>query len=447
MDVSVETTGAIGRKMTVKVPAEQLDGAVAARLKRLARTAKIPGFRPGKIPMKVIESRFADQALAEAADEIISSSYREAINGESLDAAGPPSIEPKNLTRGEDLEFIANFEVFPDVPRTDIRDLPIERQTCEVVDADIDRTIETLREQRTTYEADEKASEEGDRVLIDFEGRVDGEVFEGGEAKDYPVVLGKGALLPEFESGVTGARAGEELTVQMTFPEDYPGGEVAGKEAEFKISVKEVGAPKVPEIDEDFIRTFGVEDGSEAAFRQEIRTSLERERDQRARAQVRQAVLEALMQDNEFEVPSALVDEEINRSIMAVRQQLQQQGLPHDGPIDRANYLDEAYRRVRLGLAMHGVVKRLEIKPDADRVRERVEEMGSTYSDPDQFVRWYFEDKSRLAQIESVIVEEQAIDALLEEANITDQTVSFEEFMRPQPPATVSAGDEETDAE
>jgi trigger factor len=447
MDVSVETTGAIGRKMTVKVPAEQLDGAVAARLKRLARTAKIPGFRPGKIPMKVIESRFADQALAEAADEIISSSYREAINGESLDAAGPPSIEPKNLTRGEDLEFIANFEVFPDVPRTDIRDLPVERQTCEVVDADIDRTIETLREQRTTYETDEKASEEGDRVLIDFEGRVDGEIFEGGEAKDYPVVLGKGALLPEFESGVTGARAGEEVTVQLTFPEDYPGGEVAGKEAEFKISVKEVGAPKVPEIDEDFIRTFGVEDGSEAAFRQEIRTSLERERDQRARAQVRQAVLEALMQDNEFEAPSALVDEEINRSIMAVRQQLQQQGLPHDGPIDRANYLDEAYRRVRLGLAMHGVVKRLEIKPDADRVRERVEEMGSTYSDPDQFVRWYFEDKSRLAQIESVIVEEQAIDALLEEANITDQTVSFEEFMRPQSPATVSAGDEETDAE
>ena len=190
MDVSVETTGAIGRKMTVKVPAEQLDSAVAARLKRLARTAKIPGFRPGKIPMKVIESRFADQALAEAADEIISSSYMEAINGESLDAAGPPSIEPKNLTRGEDLEFIANFEVFPEVPRTDIRDMPIERQTCEVVDDDIDRTIETLREQRTTYEAAEKASEEGDRVLIDFEGRVDGEVFEGGEAKDYPVVLG-----------------------------------------------------------------------------------------------------------------------------------------------------------------------------------------------------------------------------------------------------------------
>ncbi|HCX88776.1 MAG TPA: trigger factor [Gammaproteobacteria bacterium] len=438
MDVSIETTGAIGRRMTVKVPAEQLDGAVAARLKRLARTAKIPGFRPGKIPMKVIESRFADQALAEAADEIISASYMEAINGESLDAAGPPAIEPKNLARGEDLEFIANFEVFPEVPRTDIRDLPIDRQQCEVVDADIDRTIETLREQRTSFETVDKAAETGDRVVIDFEGRVAGEAFEGGEAKDYPVVLGKGALLAEFESGITGARAGEDLTIQLTFPEDYPGAQVAGKEAEFAISVKEVGAPEVPEIDEDFIRTFGVEDGSKAAFRQEIRTSLERERDQRARVQIRQAVLEALMRDNEFEVPSALVDEEINRAIMAVRQQLQQQGLPHDAPIDRANYLDESYRRVRLGLAMHGVVKRLEIKPDPDRVRERVVEMGSSYSDPDQFVRWYYEDKNRLAQIESVIVEEQAVEALLEEAKINDTTVSFEKFVRPQSPATVA---------
>jgi len=446
MDVSIETTGAIGRRMTVKVPAEQLDGAVAVRLKRLARTAKIPGFRPGKIPMKVIESRFADQALAEAADEIISASYMEAINGESLDAAGPPAIEPKNLARGQDLEFIANFEVFPEVPRTDIRNLPIERQQAEVVDADIDRTIETLREQRTTFETVDKAAENGDRVVIDFEGRVDGEVFEGGEAKDYPVVLGKGALLPEFESGITGARSGEDLTVQLTFPEEYPGAQVAGKAAEFMISVKEVGGPKVPEIDEDFIRTFGVEDGLEASFRQEIRTSLERERDQRARAQIRQAVLEALMQDNEFEVPSALVDEEINRAIMAVRQQLQQQGLPHDAPIDRANYLDESHRRVRLGLAMHGVVKRLEIKPDPDRVRERVVEMGSSYSDPDQFVRWYYEEKSRLAQIESVIVEEQAIEALVEEAKVNDTTVSFEEFMRPQPPATV-AGDASGDSE
>ncbi len=435
MDVAIENTGAIGRRMTVKVPAEQLDGAVTAKLNRLAKTAKIAGFRPGKVPMKVIESRFADQALAEAADELISRSYFSALTEKELDAAGPPAIEPKTMARGQDLEFIADFEIFPDVTKTDLKGVAIERQHCEVKDEDIDRTIDTLRQQRTAYTAAEKTAGTDDRVTIDFEGRVDGEVFQGGEAKDYAVVLGKGALLADFESALMNAQAGDDLTIALTFPEDYPGTEVAGKAAEFSVKIKEVATPEVPEIDEAFIKTFGIEDGSVEAFRTEIRTSLERERDQRARMKVRETVLDALMKDNEFEVPTALVDEEINRSIQAVRQQLQQRGLPHDGPIDRANYLDEAYRRVRLGLAMHGVVKRLEIKPDADRVRERVMEMGSSYSDPEQFTKWYFEDKSRLAQIEAVVVEEQAVDALLAEATVTDATVSFEEFMRPEAPA------------
>ena len=433
MDVSIENTGAIGRRMTVKVPAEKLAGAVTTRLKRLARTAKIAGFRPGKVPMKVIESRFADQALAEAADELISSNYFAAISDQSLEPAGPPAIEPKSLTRGEDLEFVANFEIFPEVSKTELTGMSIERQNCEVGDDDIDRTIDTLRSQRTNFTTAEKNAEMGDQVTVDFKGRVDGEIFQGGEANDYAIVLGKGALLKEFEDGLMGASAGDDLTIKLTFPEDYPGTEVAGKDAEFEVKLKEVGVPEMPEVDDEFIKTFGIEDGSVESFRKEIQTSLERERDQRSRAKIRQSVLEALMKDNEFEAPSALVDEEINRSIAAVRQQLQQQGLPHDAPIDRANYLDEAYRRVRLGLAMHGVVKRLEIKPDPDLVRERITEMGSSYSDPDQFLKWYYEDKSRLAQIESVVVEEQAIDALLQEANVSDTTVSFEEFMRPEP--------------
>ena len=310
--------------------------------------------------------------------------------------------------------------------------MSIERQNCEVGDDDIDRTIDTLRSQRTNFTAAEKNAEMGDQVTVDFKGRVDGEIFQGGEANDYAIVLGKGALLKEFEDGLMGASAGDDLTIKLTFPEDYPGTEVAGKDAEFEVKLKEVGVPEMPEVDEEFIKTFGIEDGSVESFRKEIQTSLERERDQRSRAKIRQSVLEALMKDNEFEAPSALVDEEINRSIAAVRQQLQQQGLPHDAPIDRANYLDESYRRVRLGLAMHGVVKRLEIKPDQDLVRERITEMGSSYSDPDQFLKWYYEDKSRLAQIESAVVEEQAIDALLKEADVSDTNVGFEEFMRPE---------------
>ena len=432
MDVSIENTGAIGRRMTVKVPADELAGAVTTRLKRLARTAKIAGFRPGKVPMKVIESRFADQALAEAADELISSNYFAAISDQSLEPAGPPAIEPKSLTRGEDLEFVANFEIFPEVSKTELTGMSIERQNCEVGDDDIDRTIDTLRSQRTNFTAAEKNAEMGDQVTVDFKGRVDGEIFQGGEANDYAIVLGKGALLKEFEDGLMGASAGDDLTIKLTFPEDYPGTEVAGKDAEFEVKLKEVGVPEMPKVDEEFIKTFGIEDGSVESFRKEIQTSLERERDQRSRAKIRQSVLEALMKDNEFEAPSALVDEEINRSIAAVRQQLQQQGLPHDAPIDRANYLDESYRRVRLGLAMHGVVKRLEIKPDQDLVRERITEMGSSYSDPDQFLKWYYEDKSRLAQSESAVVEEQAIDELLKEADVSDTNVGFEEFMRPE---------------
>ncbi|MEK9942467.1 MAG: trigger factor [Gammaproteobacteria bacterium] len=274
MDVAIENTGAIGRRMTVKVPAEQLDGAISAKLTRLARTAKIAGFRPGKVPMKVIESRFADQALAEAADELISSSYFSALADKSLDAAGPPSIEPKTLARGEDLEFVADFEIFPDVTKTDLKGVSVEREQCDIKDEDIDRTIDTLRHQRTAYSAAEKASETDDRVTIDFEGRVDGEVFQGGEAKDYAVVLGKGALLPEFENALVGVKANDELTISLTFPEDYPGAEVAGKAAEFSVKVKEVAAPEVPEIDEAFIKTFGIDDGTVESFRAEIQTSL-----------------------------------------------------------------------------------------------------------------------------------------------------------------------------
>ena len=319
MDVSIENTGAIGRRMTVKVPADELAGAVTTRLKRLARTAKIAGFRPGKVPMKVIESRFADQALAEAADELISSNYFAALSDQSLEPAGPPAIEPKSLTRGEDLEFVANFEIFPEVSKTELTGMSIERQSCEVGDDDIDRTIDTLRSQRTNFTTTEKSAEIGDQVTVDFKGRVDGEIFQGGEANDYAIVLGKGSLLKEFEDGLMGASAGDDLTIKLTFPEDYPGTEVAGKEAEFEVKLKEVGVPEMPEVDEEFIKTFGIEDGSVESFRKEIQTSLERERDQRSRAKIRQSVLEALMKDNEFEAPSALVDEEINRSIAAVR--------------------------------------------------------------------------------------------------------------------------------
>jgi len=444
MDVSLETTGAISRRMTITVPADQLDSAVTARLTRLARTAKIPGFRPGKVPLKVVEARFSQQALQEAAQELIGASYREAVIKESVETAGPPSIEPKNLARGQDLEFVASFEVFPEIGYVDIKGKKIAEKSCEVGDADVDRTIETLRRQRTTYEAGAEPAKEGDRVVIDFQGTIDGEVFEGGTAKDYPVVLGDGALLEAFDQQLQGAQAGAELTVKLTFPGDYPGVAVAGKDAVFAVTVKEVGKPQVPEIDEAFIRAFGIKDGQEMSLRKEIQAGLERECDQRLRGDTRQAVLEALLEDNEFELPQALVDEEIDRAIMAVREQLRRQGLPADGPIDRSHYLEEACKRVKLGLVLHEIVKRREIKPDGDRVRTRVEEMGANYDDPQQFVGWHYEDPSRLAQVEAAIVEEQVIEELLAEADKVATPVSFEQLMQPALPGAAQSNSAST---
>ena len=273
-------------------------------------------------------------------------------------------------------------------------------------------------------------------MLVDFKGTIDDEPFEGSEAENYPVVIGAGSLLKEFEDQLTGTSAGDSVTVNMTFPEDYPKSEIAGKNAQFNVDVREVGKPVLPELDEEFIKSFGVEEGNESAFRNQILENLERERDQRMRNDTRMAVIEALVEDNEFDLPVSLVDEEIDRAIMASRSQLQQQGLPSDEPVDRGLFQDSALRRVKIGLIMSEIIKRREIKPDETVVRERLEEMAAGYDDPQQFIKWYREDPSRLAQIEAAVVENQVIEALMEEAQVTETTVSFETFMNPAESAT-----------
>ena len=436
MDVSVESTGAIERRLTIKVPATELDQNIQSRLARLAKTVKLPGFRPGKVPLKVVEARFSEQVLQEAAEELIGSSYRDAVVQESVEAAGPPAIEPTTMIRGKDLEYVATLEVFPEIPRLDIKGREIEKKTCKVESADVDRTIETLRKRRTTWEPGETPAAEDDRLLIDFRGTIDDQPFEGSEAENYPVVIGGGTMLKEFEEQLTGTSVGDSVTVNLTFPEDYPKSEIAGKAAQFNVEVREVGKPGLPELDEDFIKSFGVEEGTEPAFRKQILENLERERDQRIRNDVRMAVIEALIEDNEFDLPGSLVEEEIDRAVMASRSQLQQQGLPSDGPVDRELFQDSASRRVKVGLVMHEIVKQREIKPDEVAVRKRLDEMSSGYDDPQQFINWYREDRSRLAQIEAAVVEDQVVEALIEEAQVTETAVSFEAFMDPAGTAT-----------
>ena len=431
MEVSIESPGEIVRRMTIKVPATELEKGVDARIGRFARTAKIPGFRPGKVPRKVAEAQFGIQALHEAAQELIDTSYRDALQEKAIVPVGMPSIEPKNLTRGETLEYTATIEVFPDIPRHDIKGKRVERSVCEVEDSDIDRTVETLRKRRTTWESTADVANEGDRVSVDFKGTVDGEPFEGGEAENYPAVIGSGGLLPEFESALAGTKADDQVTVSLTFPEDYPSAELAGQAAEFAITVRDVSRPVLPEVDEDFIKALGIDEGTSDAFRAEVRSNLERERDERVRGLLRQAVFDALLEGNDFPVPETLIEEEIERAIQSTRTQQQQQGLPGDGDIDRTRYRDEAKRRVALGLVMNEFVKVRELQPGDDEVKAYLEKLASSYDDPQQVISWHYAERSRLSQIEALVVEEKAIQCLLEEAEVVDNEIRFSEFMNP----------------
>ena len=437
MDASVESPGPILRRMTITVPAGELDQRIETRISRLAKTAKLPGFRPGKIPRKVIESRFSRQVLQEAVEELIDSSYRDALQEKSIVPVGLPSIEATKMTRGEDLEYVATFEVFPTIGKLNIRGHEIEKPIFSVEEGDIDRTIETLRSQHTEWEAKEVPAQSGDRLLINYLGTIEGESFEGGESKDHSVILGQGGLLPEFETELNGQLPGAQLSIATEFPADYPVKAVAGKEALFSVQVKEVAKPRLPDVNEEFFRKFGLTEGNEDAFRSQIRENLAQEADARVKAQLRGSVFDALLDDNEFELPKVLVEEEINRAVTAFRGQMEQQGLPSDRPIDQEHYRESAERRVRLGLVMREAVRERGIKADDFAVRPRIEKLAQSYDDPKRVIDWYYADAARLGQFEGIVVEELLVEQLLEEAKVVEKEMTLQEFMNPVSPSAV----------
>ena len=437
MDVSVESPGPILRRMTITVPAGELDQRIETRISRLAKTAKLPGFRPGKIPRKVIESRFSSQVLQEAVEELIDSSYRDALQEKSIVPVGPPSIEAKKMTRGEDLEYVATFEVFPTIGNLIIRGHEIEKPICSVEEGDIDRTIATLRSQHTEWEAKEVPAQSGDRLLINYLGVIEGESFEGGESKDHSVILGQGGLLPEFETELNGQLPGAQLSIATEFPADYPVKAVAGKEALFSVQVKEVAKPRLPDVNEEFFRKFGLSECNEDAFRSQIRENLAQEADARVKAQLRGSVFDALLDDNEFELPKALVEAEINRAVAAFRGQMEQQGLPSDRAIDREHYREAAERRVRLSLVMREAIRERGIKADDFAVRPRIEKLAQSYDDPKRVIDWYYADAARLGQFEGIVVEELLVEQLLEEAKVVEKEMTLQEFMNPVSPSAV----------
>ncbi|AJQ48099.1 TPA: trigger factor [Pseudomonas putida] len=429
MQVSVENTSALERRMTIAVPAERVENEVNKRLQQTAKRAKIAGFRPGKVPMNVIRQRFEADARQEAFGDLVQASFYEAIVEQKLNPAGAPAVEPKSFEKGKDLEFVAIFEVFPEFTVAGLESINVERLSAEVADADLDKMLEVLRKQNTRFEAVERAAQNDDQVNIDFVGKVDGEVFAGGSAKGTPLVLGSGRMIPGFEEGLVGAKAGEERVVNVTFPEDYQNLDLAGKAAEFTITVNSVAAPVLPELNEEFFAQFGIKESTLEGFRTEVRKNMERELRQAIKTKVKNQVMDGLLAANPIEVPKALLENEVNRLRVQAVQQFGGNIKPEQLPVEL--FEEQAKRRVVLGLIVAEVVKQFELKPDDAKVREMIEEMASAYQEPEQVIAWYYKNDQQMNEVRSVVLEEQVVDTVLQKATVTDKSVSYEEAVKP----------------
>ena len=429
MQVSVENTSALERRMTIAVPAERVENEVNKRLQQTAKRAKIAGFRPGKVPMNVIRQRFEADARQEAFGDLVQASFYEAIVEQKLNPAGAPAVEPKSFEKGKDLEFVAIFEVFPEFTVAGLESINVERLSAEVADADLDKMLEVLRKQNTRFEAVERAAQNDDQVNIDFVGKVDGEVFAGGSAKGTPLVLGSGRMIPGFEEGLVGAKAGEERVVNVTFPEDYQNLDLAGKAAEFTITVNSVAAPVLPELNEEFFAQFGIKESTLEGFRTEVRKNMERELRQAIKTKVKNQVMDGLLAANPIEVPKALLENEVNRLRVQAVQQFGGNIKPEQLPVEL--FEEQAKRRVVLGLIVAEVVKQYDLKPDEGKVREMIEEMASAYQEPEQVISWYYKNDQQLNEVRSVVLEEQVVDTVLQKATVTDKSVSYEEAVKP----------------
>ena len=429
MQVSVESTSALERRMTIGVPAERIETEVTKRLQQTARRAKVPGFRPGKVPMNVIRQRYEDSARQEALGDLIQATFYEAIVEQKLNPAGAPAVEPKVFEKGKDLEYVATFEVFPEIKLAGFDGIAVERLQAEVTNADVDNMLEILRKQNTRFEAVERAAENGDQLNIDFVGKIDGEAFAGGSAKGTPLVLGSGRMIPGFEEALVGVKTGEERVINPTFPADYQNLDLAGKTAEFTVTVNSVSAPQLPELNDDFFALFGVKEGGLEGFRAEVRKNMERELRQAIKSKVKNQVMEGLLAANPVEVPKALIGNEVNRLRVQAVQQFGGNIKPDQLPAEL--FEEQAKRRVVLGLIVAEVVKQGELKADEARVRELIEEMASAYQEPQQVVAWYYKNDQQLNEVRSVVLEEQVVDTVLQKAKVTDKAVSYEEAVKP----------------
>jgi trigger factor len=411
------------------VPSERIDGEVEKRLRSMAGQVRISGFRPGKVPFKVVKQRYGKGVYQEVLGDVLQRSFAEAVTQEQLHPAGSPQIEAKAVEPGKALEYVATFEIYPEFEVAAVDDLEISKPVAEVSDADVDKMLETLRNQRKAWETVDRAAGDGDRLVIDFEGSLDGEPFEGGKGEGVPVVLGEGRLIADFEGQLAGLTAGESKTMDVNFPEDYPTESLAGKVAQFQVTAQEVAEARLPDLDESFAEAFGVTEGGVEALRREVRANLERELEQAVKNRIKTQVMDGLHARNAFEVPKALIGEEIAR--------LRQQAMSSMGQQDAGRFPDslfeqEAQRRVALGLIIAEMVKRHEIKLDADRLNEALQQMASTYEDPQQVVDYYRRNQQAMASLEAIVLEDQVVEWVVEHAKVSEQAMSFDELMNPE---------------
>ncbi|MGL4185360.1 MAG: trigger factor [Thiotrichaceae bacterium] len=428
MQVSVETTGTIDRKMTVELPAAQIDETVEKRLKALAGRVKIDGFRPGKVPFSLVKKRYSDSVRYEVVESLLGSSFQEAARQQNLRVAGLPDIDLKTLEAGKNLEYVASFQVYPEFTIAGVDTLNITRPTSEVTDADLDKMIEVIRKQNQDWQTVERAAQNGDSVTIDFVGTLDGETFEGGSANDYAVELGAGRMLKDFEEGLIGMQSGEEKTVDVAFPDNYQAENLKGKTAQFKLSVKQVREPVLPEIDADFIKRFGVDAGDVETFRAEVKKNMLHELDKALKSQVKQQVMDGLADLHAIEVPKALVADEVNY----IREEFQQNTGSSAQNLPDALFAPQAERRVKLGLIVGEVIRQHNLQRDPARVDAMLESLASTYEDPQALISYYRQDRKAMQTIEAAVMEEMIVDWVLEKATVTDEARDFDAVMNPK---------------
>jgi trigger factor len=430
MEVNVQTLGALERRIDLSVPASEIDKEVSARLARLARTVRMPGFRQGKVPMKMVAATYGAQIQAEVLNDKIGAAFKDAVTGSKLRVAGAPRLEPRTVADSKDLEFSATFEVFPEVRIGDLAGSEVKRAVCAVGEAEIDRTIEIMRRQRATYEAVSRPAADQDRVTVDFAGSVDGKRFDGGSGSDFPFVLGQGRMLAEFEGAVRGMTVGESKTFALTFPADYRATELAGKLASFEITLKKIEQPNLPAVDAEFARSLGVADGDLAKMRAEIGANLQREVSGRLKARTKESAFAALLAVTRFELPKSLVQEEARRLMEAAREDLVRRGLnAQESPLPAEVFAAQAERRVRMGLLFAELVRGEGLGAQQQQIRKAIEDLAQSYERPAEVIQWYLSDRERVATVESAVTEDNIVDWVLARARSVEEPVAFDELM------------------